>query len=184
MSDATQTLAFSVQSLMNALRATTLDPVDAVTLLVRIITTPAAPPLADPGAQAAQVATAALVRRTALCSLAVVCAVYYPASSTEALALRAQVTALFDAEITAAADVGDRDVYASFRALRTAVSQDLTIRGANLPALVTVTTSQPEPSLVLAWRLYQNTRREPGLVARADVVHPLFVQNSFEALSS
>jgi prophage DNA circulation protein len=98
--------------------------------------------------------------------------------------VRNQVLALMDADILLAADAGEQDAYDALRALRAAVSQDLTTRGVTLPALVTVTTPQPEPSLALAWRLYQDTRREPGMVARADVIHPLFMPTEFEALSA
>ncbi len=76
------------------------------------------------------------------------------------------------------------DIYRAFRALRSAVAEDLTTRGTNLPALVTANMPQSEPSLTLAMRIYGDTRREPGLVARANVIHPLFMPTSFEALSS
>jgi hypothetical protein len=39
------------------------------------------------------------------------------------------------------------------------------------------------PSLAEAWTLYQDTPREPGLVASADPPHPLFMPTSFPALN-
>lgn len=164
---------------MEAVRASAADPADGIRMLVQIITALSA---AMPQPQAAP---AAMVRRFALSSLARACAAYNPSSSTEASALRAQVVALFDADVLAAADAGDRDAYRALRTLRTAVAQDLATRGTNLPALVAATTPQPEPSLVLAWRLYAEARRETGLVARAgSVIHPLFMPTQFEVLTT
>jgi prophage DNA circulation protein len=184
MSDATDALATACQALTEAIRQSALDPADAATMLMSFI---ASAPIAsdpDPVVMAAQQATAAIMRRSAFVSLAIACADYNPASSTEAQGLLSQVTGLFDIEAVAAADAGEQDVYRTLRALRSAVAKDLSTRGANLPALVTVTTPHSEPSMVLAYRLYDDAYREPGLVARADAIHPLFMPTSFEALSS
>ena len=184
MTVASDALVAAAQALTEALRASAVDPADGVRLLVQLIQAPAAPVSSDATTAAAQGATATMLRRCAFGSLAQACAQYQPATSNEALALVAQVGALFDAEILVAADAGERDVYTALRALRTAVAQDLTTRALNLPSLLTVTVPQPEPSLVLAMRLYGDSYREPGLVARADVVNPLFMPIQFEALSS
>lgn len=184
MSNATDALVAACQVLTEAIRTSAVDPADAVQMLAAFIGFEPVAGSPDPATAAAQQATASLMRRCALASLALACANYNPASSTEAIALRGQVVALFDGEVVLAANVGDRDTYRTLRALRTAVSADLNARAATLPALVTVTTPVPEPSLVLAWRLYGDTMREPGLVARADVIHPLFMPISFEGLSS
>lgn len=184
MSDATDALVAACQVLTEAIRTSALDPADAVQMLSAFIGAKAVAGSPDPATVAAQLATASMIRRCALASLARACADYNPASSTEAIALRAQVVALFDIEAVVAADAGERDVYRTLRALRTAVSADLNARAATLPALVTIATQSPEPSLVLAWRLYGDTMREPGLVARAGVIHPLFMPTSFEGVSS
>ena len=60
---------------------------------------------------------------------------------------------------------------------------DLAVRGAQLPLLVEVTTPVSMPSLAEAWTLYQDTTREPQLVASADPPHPLFMPLSFDALA-
>jgi prophage DNA circulation protein len=36
----------------------------------------------------------------------------------------------------------------------------------------------------MAYRLYGDTTREPGMVSRADPIHPGFMPPSFEALSA
>ena len=46
-----------------------------------------------------------------------------------------------------------------------------------------VVTLQPMPSLAEAWTLYQDTTREPGLVAASGAAHPLFLPVSFPGLS-
>ncbi len=124
-----------------------------------------------------------MLGRCVLASLARACAAYRPASSTDALALLGQVTALFDAAVVNAADRGERQAYTALRGLRSAVAADLTARGADLPSLVALSTPQSEPSLVLAMRFYGDAYREPGLVARAGAVHPLFMPVQFEALA-
>ena len=167
-----------------ALRGACVDPADAIRVLALFVAAPGVVDSAQPTVRAAQLATAALMRRAGLVSLALACADYSPASSTEALAVRDRVLALFDADILNAADMGDDAVFDALRSLRGAVATDLTDRAAQLPAVITVETAQPEPSLVLAYRLYDAVRREPGMVARAAVIHPLFVPPVFEALSS
>jgi prophage DNA circulation protein len=63
------------------------------------------------------------------------------------------------------------------------VSMDLAIRGANLAWLVEVRTAVSMPSLAEAWTLYQDTTREPAIVASSGVRHPLFMPLDFAALS-
>ena len=70
----------------------------------------------------------------------------------------------------------------ALRDLRAAVALDLAVRGANLAALVEITTLVPMPSLAEAWTLYQDTAREPELVASANPPHPLFMPLQFAAL--
>ena len=183
MSDATDALAAACQALTEAVRQSALDPADATAMLMAFIASPPAANDPDPAVLAAQQAAAAVMRRCAFVSLALACADYNPVSSTEAQALLSQVTALFENEIVAAADAGERDVYRTLRALRSAVAKDLSARAANLPALVTATTPRSEPSMVAAYRLYDDIYREPGMVARAGVIHALFMPTHFEALA-
>ena len=172
-------LAGAVQALTEAMRATAADPVDAIRILAAFVARPA-----PAGTTPTERAVAAAFRRAALASMALACSAYQPASSTDARAVRAQVAALLDVEMTAAADAGQADSYAALHALRGAVVADLSARSASLPDLVTVTLPGALPSLALAYRLYGDTRREPGMVARAGVVHPGFMPPAFEALSA
>ena len=183
MSSASDTLAAAAQALTEAMRQTAADPADAIRILGAFIASPL-PPVADPIARIAQAATAALFRRAALASVALACADYQPASSTEADATVARVAGWLSAEATTAADAGDDAAYAALRALQTAVVADLRARSASLPELATVALPGALPSLVLAFRLYGDTFREPEMVARAAVRHPGFMPGLFEALSS
>lgn len=174
MSSTTDGLAQAAVDFTEALRATTSDPVDAIRLITSFLAALPAPE-----------ATAALFRRAALASIAMACADYEPASSTEAAATLDRVATLFDNEITAAADAGEFASYTALRTLRAAVVADLTARSAPLPELVTVALPAPMPSLALAYRLYGDAAREPGMVDRAGgVVHPGFMPRRFEALAT
>lgn len=74
-------------------------------------------------------------------------------------------------------DIAD-DVYDALRGLRSAVVRDITARGANLAHLVNWAPPATLPSLALAQQLYADATREPELVARNQVRHPLFVAGS------
>lgn len=186
----TTTTAFgsAVQAVITALLAAAQDPVDQVRLMVAMQNFNPAPPSWSAPIGAARMVVelgiAALCRRAALIGLANACEAYQPTSSNDAQALMAQVTPLFDAEITVAADAGQDATYLAMRTLRAAVVKDMIIRGARLPALRTVTTGAPMPALTLAYQLYEDATRSDDLIQRADPVHPAFMPTSFQALSS
>ena len=182
MSGPNDDLAAAALALTEAMRATTTDPADAIRILGALIAMPL-PLLVQPDALAAQASTSALFRRAALASIAMACADYQPASSTEANAMILRVGAMLSTEVTLAADAGNSDSYAALRDLRFAVIADLRARSATLPELVTVANYGNLPSLVLAYQLYGDTTREPAMVSRADVIHPGFMPPAFEALS-
>jgi len=123
--------------------------------------------------------------RCAACgALAGATAAYQPISYQDAQAVRVAVCGALDAEATRAADDGRDATYEALRTLRAAVALDLGVRGASLAWLVNIDTRASMPSLAEAWTLYQDTPREPGLVASADVRHPLFMPLSFPALNA
>ena len=183
MTTQSDALAAAVQSLTEAMRATTSDPVDAIRILTALIAAPLTP---QPtlAATAAQSATADLFRRAAVASIAMACADYQPPSSTDANAMIVRVGTLLDAEVTLAADRGELASYTALRDLRYAVIADLRARSANLPELTNIKIPGNLPSLVIAYLLYADTTREPGMVSRANVIHPGFMPPAFEALSS
>jgi prophage DNA circulation protein len=187
MSAVTDTFAAASQTLATALTNATNDPADAVRLLLPLCTWQPKPPFGSgPLAVAIAQSQAALVRNlhcAAIAGLARAAAAYRPISYEDALSLRSIVCAAIDAEATRAADAGDVLTYEALRNLRVAVAIDLAVRGASLPSLVEVQTLVSMPSLVEAWTLYQDTSREPELVASADAPHPLFLPLSFPALS-
>ena len=181
--------AFAVASvqLAQAVAAAINDPADAIRLLLPLASWVPDPlpgaSLTTQDANAAQDAIADNLRCAACAALAGATQAYRPASYQDAQALRSAVCGALDAEATRAADAGRDATYQALRDLRTAVSLDLAVRGANLAYLVEVTTAASIPSLAEAWTLYQDTTREPALVAAADVPHPLFLPLDFPALS-
>ncbi|MEG3348417.1 hypothetical protein [Novacetimonas sp. GS1] len=178
----------SVQALTESLRTACADPADAIRLLLSLATwTPTTLPSTAPVGAAIATLVGAMgqtLRRCALVSLANACAEYEPSSYNDALSIRAQVVQAFDVEILAAADAYQDATYQALRSLRTAVVIDITTRGAQLAALITVTTPAPDSALSLAYRLYGDATRADDLISRADPVHPAFMPTSFEALQS
>lgn len=187
MSVGSDAFAAAGVTLTTALAEATTDPADAIRLLLPLCSIePAETVGSGPLAYTIlkwRAALSSTLHCAALAALATAAAAYQPVSYQDAQSLRLTVCAAIDAEATVAADAGDDATYQALRALRAAVSLDLAVRGANLPVLVEVTTLVPMPSLAEAWALYQDTSREPALVAAADAPHPLFLPLSFPALS-
>jgi prophage DNA circulation protein len=134
-------------------------------------------------AQDVQDLAASNLRCAACTALARATVRYRPLSYQDAYSLRQTVCAAIGAEAQRCADAGRDASYQALRNLYAAVALDLAVRGATLPLLVEVTTLVSMPSLAEAWTLYQDTTREPQLVASADPPHPLFMPLSFDALA-
>jgi prophage DNA circulation protein len=174
--------------LATALAAAATDPADAIRLLL-VLAGWIPPPIVGDGPitaqmNAAQNAVASNLRCAACAALGNASAAYQPISYQDAQAVRVAVCGALDAEATRVADAGMDATYQALRTLRAAVALDLGVRGANLAWLVEIDTRASMPSLASAWTLYQDTTREPGLVASADVAHPLFMPLSFPALNA
>lgn len=188
MSDATEEVVTQAMALAEAARFSANDPGDQVRLMSALAAFAVAPvPSVAPIGQAigtVQNAIAALCRRAALVSLARACAAYQPTSSNDALAVLQAVAPLIDAEMTAAADAGETTAYSMLRNLLSAVANDLTTRGAQLPALRDVVTRVSLPALALAYELYGDATRADDLIERADPVHPAIMPREFKALTS
>lgn len=170
------TVATSAQALTASMLAATTNPADAVRLLSNLAGDTNHAPTQNPVGD--------LFRRAAVVSLARASSTYQPASSDDAVAIRATVTGLLDNEITIAGDQGDDATYSALRTLRLAVAQDLTTRSVGLPAVETFAFNASLPSLVLAQRLYQDPSRADELVQEAAPVHPAFMPTRFKALSN
>lgn len=134
--------------------------------------------------QTMQLASGDLFRRAAVSAAAQASANYQPASTDDAVAVRTQVLAVIDLEITRAGDNGEDGVYTALRTLRASVVSDMNVKGAALPTLVTVETGSPVPSLALAQRLYRDSTRSDELVRRAEPKHPAFMPVEFKALNA
>ena len=179
----------ALAALVEAMRAGITDPADQVQVLLALAGftfTDQAGGLVGIGAAMAAIrdAMAAACRRCALVSLARASASYQPSSYNDAAALRWALAAALDSEITAAGDAGEDASYVALKALRSAVVQDLTVRGASLPSVVTVNMQLPLPALALAQILYQDASRSDGIAAESGAIHPAFCPATFQALAS
>lgn len=66
-------------------------------------------------------------------------------------------------------------LYRELAQVRVDLVKDLGSRGAGLPSVTRVVPEQTQPSLVLAYRLYGNSRREAELIERNQPQHPAFL---------
>lgn len=94
------------------------------------------------------------------------------ADNATATATRDQLT---DAIDTLSLNADDA-LYPVLMDLRAAVVRDINARVAELPALVSFVPARTLPSLVLAYRLYDDATRDAEIVARNDLVYPGFVR--------
>jgi prophage DNA circulation protein len=182
----TADLSAAAVTLASAVGESANDPADAIRLLLPLASyTP--PPIPGSGplwqrSHNIRDAIAATLRCAACSALARASATYEPISYQDALSVRLLVCDALDAEATRNADAGRDATYAALRRLFWSVALDLATRGAQLARLVEVTTAVSMPSLAETWALYQDTSREPELVASAAPPHPLFMPVEFPAL--
>lgn len=171
-----------------ALVAATQNPADGIRLLTQLADFhPAIPTGTSVVGQAAatmQTAFAALLRRSAAAALIRVSADYQPQSEEDANHVRLTVCDLLDAEAVHAGDDQDDASYKALASARGAVATDLDARGAQLPPMRQFNFAISMPSLVIAYRLYQDTTRADQLADMAGPAHPAFMPLSFKALSS
>ncbi|HTB47016.1 MAG TPA: DNA circularization N-terminal domain-containing protein [Acetobacteraceae bacterium] len=178
-----------LSTMLEAMRAGITDPADQVRVLVGL----AAFTYTDTQLGTVGIPAAAATIRDAMVaacaiaagvSLAYASAAYQPVSYNDAAALRLVMTNAFDTLVTTAGDAEQDASYAALKILRGAVIQDLTVRGAALPSVVTVRLPQNMPSLAIAQRLYQDASRSDQIAAEAVAPHPAFCPLSFQVLSA
>ena len=121
-----------------------------------------------------------LVQRVAVAEAANVTAARVYATADDALRDADAIAAAIEAQ-TAAEDVVDSTpiddaVYTALIDLRAAVTQDLRMRGAQLPKLTTYVPAATLPALVIAYGLYGDASRESEIVGRNRIRHPGFVR--------
>lgn len=97
-------------------------------------------------------------------------------SYDDAANVRDTLAAQIDTVALAIADTGDDRLADSVDALRLAMIQDVTARGASLARLYSYTPVTTEPAVVIAQRLYGDATRADEIVARNAIQHPGFVQ--------
>ena len=118
-----------------------------------------------------------LVRRTAAVEMPRVATEATLASSADAAALRDELDVLLDAEIIAAGDALDDQVFSELRDLRAKMVLDLDSRGARLPSVRTFRVPATLPALVIADRLYDDPTRDAEIVARNGIRSPGFIRS-------
>jgi hypothetical protein len=129
----------------------------------------------NPILAAQQGALVGLVQAQAVMAvLAVYASIDWP-SSQAATAARVQVQTMLDAQIDLAAAQGQDDLYRGWQAVSALAMRDLIVRAQALPALVEFTTLASMPSLVLAYRWYQDGGRGDELDLLNDVPDPMFM---------
>lgn len=183
----TSDMANAAQALAASLLASCVNPADGVRLMASLASfvPNTVIPLSAQGTamQTMQNATADLCRRAAVVAMARASINYQPSSYNDALTVRTQICDMLDDEILIAGDKGQDATFNALRALRVAVVQDLTARGADLASIKTFSFKACLPAPVLAMRLYADASRADELVTQANPVHPLFMPTSFQALA-
>jgi prophage DNA circulation protein len=96
---------------------------------------------------------------------------------------RAEAAERFEIELNNCPGAAFAGLYLAIEALQGSVVQFLTQLIANLAPIVTVEARASLPSLVWAWRLYQDPTRAVDLTLRNGVRHPSFLPREFQALS-
>lgn len=175
--------------LPEAVRRSCADPGEAIRLLSALAQFAPAVMVAGSDAEGAGItalATAAgrLFRQASAVALARASADYVPSSQQDAATVRDNIAGILDDRALEAADAFDDASFAALDALRVAVVNDLTLRGASLAPIVTRSFAAPLPAAVIAYRLYQDATRADELVARNMPPHPAFMPRRIEALAN
>ena len=171
-----QALAGSMRLLVRSVATAPRDALALARALYRFgsLLPPVAPGTTSRRAQAvAQAELVRLVRVTAAAEGARASTGVAWESYQDAISARDELVDTLD-EVMLSADLAD-DVYQALHALRTAVVRDVAARGGDLARLVAWTPQATMPALAVAQQVYATALREPELVQRNGVRHPLFV---------
>lgn len=173
---AAQALVGSIRQLVRSVATTPRDALSLARTLYRFgsLLPPVAPNTTSRRAQAvAQAEMVRLVRVVAAAEGARAATAVVWESYQDAVTARNDLVDTLD-EVMLSADLAD-EVYQALHALRTAVVRDVAARGADLARLVAWQPQTTTPSLALAQQLYADALREPELLLRNGIRHPLFV---------
>jgi hypothetical protein len=105
-------------------------------------------------------------------------------SRNAAITLKDQMNEAFDAMEEIAADAMDSETYRALITLHAAVSEHLVTAQYPLPVMLAFRFAQAGPTLVQAYRLYDDASRADELREENGVIHPLFAPGQGRALSS
>lgn len=101
-----------------------------------------------------------------------------------AIAARARIVTMIDAELVRLSGPAARDVYLALVAIRDDAVANISRRMADLAPVIRVASQRPMPALWWSHRLYGTHARAGELVARNRVRHPGFMPRAFDALAS
>jgi prophage DNA circulation protein len=137
------------------------------------------PPLAIAPARQQQAANRAaifaLVQEVALGEAAQAITATIFSSRDQALSARDQVASLLDGAAMSEADLFHDRVAGALDAARIAMVGQVDLVAGQLPTIATVTPPQTLSAAVLAHTIYDNPAYDADILARNDIVHPLFV---------
>jgi len=92
-------------------------------------------------------------------------------TTDEALSFRDEITRLIDGLLHKVPD----NTYAALRSVQSAFVVDINQRIADLPSVISYTTNDTVPSLVLAHRLYIDASRDEEINIQNNISHPGFI---------
>ena len=104
-------------------------------------------------------------------------------SRQEGVTARADCVERFEREIFLSTGPGGGDMSVRLAALRNSAVEFLSRVVTTTAPIISVPAQRSLPSLVWAWKLYQDPTRAPELVARNSVPHPSYMPLRFEALA-
>ena len=166
-----------------------MDPPDAAAAFAYAVDAlPDAPPAPTPAQNriddAANMQIVARVSRLVLISpyAEALTAVNY-GSRQDGVTARSECVVRFQREINLSTGPGGGDLSVRLAASRNGVVEYLSRVITTTAPIITVPAQVMLPSLVWAWKLYQDPTRAPELVARNDVPHPSYMPLRFEALA-
>jgi prophage DNA circulation protein len=180
-------LTAGVRALLEALRVSALSPLDGIRLLVPLcgfetLVLPGTSSISTNANLGIQ-ATAALVRRAAISSLARALTTYQPNTTNDVQNMFGLVIPILDNEILYSADVNDKNSYSALNKLKSNVVAMLQLTAVNLPSVEVIGFQRSLPSLVLAWQIYADSSRSDELISLNNVPNPLFMPLQVEILS-
>jgi prophage DNA circulation protein len=101
-------------------------------------------------------------------------------STEEAIETREQLRELIEIQLLT---TDDDDVYQAFNQLLAEVVRTLPDIDSELPGVQEKTITEPTPSLILAYDLFETIESEEDILARNKIIHPAFISGNIEVVN-